>query len=412
MPHDNLAMNFGETDIRDLLSGSETSRLEWKAGLSSTQELSEVICAFANDLDNSRAPGHLMLGVDKKGLVSGRRFTDAEVSSLGNLRDNGNIQPLPSLTIHQCHLPEGDVIVIRVEPSALAPVRFQGRVHVRLGPRQATATEQDEKSLFERRVSHARTFDAQPCLDASIVDLTAGLFRNEYLPRVVAQEVIDENHRALSHQLASLRFVDAKTGVPTNAGILLFGLDVRYFLPGAYIQFIRVDGTALTDTITNESEHAGDLMSVLRELDSVVKANVQRAPRFTTALREELVEDIPSVALREILMNAVMHRDYASNTPIRFVWLSDRVEVHSPGGLYGEAAPNKYGLLVRASAHNFPTQTSYRNPIVAEAMKALGYVNRFGRGVFAAQAAMERNGNPPVEFHIHRDAILATLKVR
>jgi ATP-dependent DNA helicase RecG len=398
-PPENVAMQ--EESLRRLLDQTENSRLEWKEGLAATQDLSYVICAFANDLDGSGAPGHLLLGVKSDGSIAGRRFTDVEVSSLGNLRDNGNIQPLPSLTIHQVHFPEGDVVVIRVEPSAMAPVRFQGRVHVRLGPRQALATEQDEKTLLERRVSHARTFDAQPCLDASIDDLAAGLFRSEYLPRVVAQDVIDENHRSLAHQLASLRFVDAKTGKPTHAGLLLFGVDVRYFLPGAYVQFIRVDGTALTDTVTNESEHSADLMTVLRELDSVIKANVRRAPKFTTTLREETVEDVPAVALREMLMNAVMHRDYASNTPIRFIWLNDRIEIHSPGGLYGEA-----------SSSNFPNQTSYRNPIVAEAMKALGYVNRFGRGVLAAQAAMERNGNPPVEFNIQPNAVLATLRVR
>lgn len=86
-------------------------------------------------------------------------------------------------------------------------------------------------------------------------------------------------------------------------------------------------------------------------------------------------------------MNAVMHRSYESNTPIHFYVFSDHIEIQNPGGLYGEATPE-----------NFPTRNSYRNPVIAEAMKTLGFVNRFGYGVQRAQALLEKNGNPPAKF--------------
>lgn len=103
-------------------------------------------------------------------------------------------------------------------------------------------------------------------------------------------------------------------------------------------------------------------------------------------------------------MNAVMHRDYASTAPLRITWLDDRLEIQSPGGLYGEASPE-----------NFPRQTSYRNPVVAEALNALGYVNRYGRGVLRAQAALEKNGSPidvgPNLGAINRAALIASRHV-
>lgn len=83
----------------------------------------------------------------------------------------------------------------------------------------------------------------------------------------------------------------------------------------------------------------------------------------------------------------MLHHSYESNTPIRFYWFSDRIEIQSPGGLYGEASPE-----------NFPYQTGYRNLVLAEAMKALGFVNRFGRGVLRAQKALQQNDNPPAGF--------------
>ena len=88
-------------------------------------------------------------------------------------------------------------------------------------------------------------------------------------------------------------------------------------------------------------------------------------------------------------MNAVMHRDYESNAPIRFYWLSDRIEIQNAGGLYGAVTPE-----------TFPDQNDYRNPKIAEAMRTLGYVNTFGRGITRAQRFLRDNGNPPPEFKI------------
>lgn len=100
-------------------------------------------------------------------------------------------------------------------------------------------------------------------------------------------------------------------------------------------------------------------------------------------------------------MNAVMHRDYEATAPIRFYWFADRIEIQNPGSLYGEA-----------SRENFPRQNAYRNPVVAEAMKTLGYVNRYGSGVERAQEAPKTNGNPPAAFCFEDTYFLATMKTR
>ena len=89
-----------------------------------------------------------------------------------------------------------------------------------------------------------------------------------------------------------------------------------------------------------------------------------------------------------------MHRSYESNTPIRFYWFADRIEIQSPGGLYGEVTPQ-----------NYLTHNSYRNPVIAEAMKALGYVNRFGYGISRAQQLLADNGNPAAEFIFDANAV-------
>jgi ATP-dependent DNA helicase RecG len=185
------------------------------------------------------------------------------------------------------------------------------------------------------------------------------------------------------------------------AGILMLSNNPRYYLPGAYVQFLRISGTTLSERPDDQVEICGDLQSVLRELDARLKNNVRTELEEASVLRERLVPDFPPIAVRELLLNAIMHRDYQSNTPVRFYWFSDRIDIQSPGGLYGEV-----------TADTLTETNSYRNPVIAECMKSLGYVNRFGYGIQRAQAVLKQNGNPPPEFRIDQRVFLATVRRR
>jgi ATP-dependent DNA helicase RecG len=388
-----------DDELRRLLAEGETDRVERTTSINNTDKFSEAVTAFANDLPNHGLPGYLIIGVNDDGTPSGLKVTDQLLQSLGSLKSDGNIQPLPSLNVAKFSLPDGDVAVVEVLPSDLPPVRYKGRVCIRVGPRKAIANQQEERILTEKRVAHARSFDALPCFGSSMDALATDLFQNTYLSQAVAPEVIAENNRDLATQLGSLRFYDSGKQCPTNAGILLFGKNPLQWLPGAYVQFLRLEGASLTGEVLVEKSLSGDLLTVLRELESLVDLHIESRPVAVGALRERQAVNYPRVALRELLMNAVLHRSYESNTPIRFYWFSDRVEIQSPGGLYGEASPE-----------NFPNQNSYRNPVLAEAMKALGFVNRFGRGVLRAQETLKQNGNGPAEFQFDANYVLALIR--
>jgi predicted HTH transcriptional regulator len=228
--------------IKRLLRDLEADNVERTISTTDTDKFCKAICAFANDMPGKGEPGCLFIGAeDKTGDIKGIEITDQLLKNLASHRDSGQIIPLPSLTVRKESFPGGDIAVVEVRPSDMPPVRYKGRTWIRVGPRQAIASEQ-------------------------------------------------------------------KTPYPNRA-------------------------------------------------------------------------------IRELLMNAVMHRDYQSNAPIRFYCLSDRIEIQNPGGLYGAAA-------------DFPHQNDYRNPKIAEAMKVLGYVNQFGRGIAAVQSALVKNGNPPARFII------------
>ncbi len=376
----------------------ETDRVERTVSLDKMDKFGEAVCAFANDLPGHRLPGYLLLGVnDRDGSIAGMRIGDDVLQRLCGIRSDGNILPQPVLTVQKFSFPDGDIAVIEVLPSDLPPVRYKGVVRIRIGPRKGVASEQDERILSERRVALARSFDARPCVEAGLDDLALELFES-YRRAAVDAETIAANHRQLDQQLASLRFFDPERACPTNAGLLLFGKNPRFFLPGCYIQFLKLPGTSLTDRPEDQAEISGDMLTVLREMELRARILVQTSIRSIDGLRERNQPDYPEMALRELLMNAVMHRNYDSNTPIRFYVFSDHIEIQSPGGLYGEA-----------TRENFPSRNSYRNPVVAEAMKSLGFVNRFGYGVQRAQALLKDNGNPPADFEFDEHAVLVKI---
>jgi len=387
-----------ETTIRNLLGDLESDRVERTVALADTDKFGEAICAFSNDFAQNKKPGYLIIGArDRTGEVASIPITDQLLQNLAGIRSDGNIQPLPAMSVQKVSLAEGDLAVVEVHPSDLPPVRYKGRVWIRVGPRRAIASEQEESLLSERRVSLARTFDALPCPDATLADISARLFEF-YREEAIAEEVIAENHRALAQQMASLRLFDAQRGVPTHAGVLLFGHRPRYFLSGAYVQFLHFPGREMTEIPSDQAEISGDLRSVLDEALLRVKVLNTKQLRWISELQEETVSKYPEIALREILVNAVVHRNYQSTNPVRVSAFSDRIEVASPGGLYGEV-----------NRVNFGSESSYRNPVLAEALKVMGYVNRFGYGIRRAERALKENGNRPLEVAIRDSSVTVTL---
>ena len=385
--------------LRALIADLESDRVELTISTTNTDKFGEAICAFANDFPNHRQPGRLVVGVGDDGTVSGLTVNDRLLRRLGELRSNVNIEPLPVMTVQKYALPEGEVAVIEVLPSDLPPVRYKGRVWIRVGPSRRGANRQEERILIEKRTALQRTFDVRPCLGCTIDDLAPDLFRISYLPAAVDRDVIAENERGDREQMASLRFYDLAADCPTNAGALLFARDPLRWLAGAWIQFVRWGGTTLADDPIGQRRFSGDLITVLREVEAFVSLPARARPVTESALRERTETDYPPAAIRELLLNAIMHRSYESNAPVRFYWYDDRIEIQNPGGLYGMVSPE-----------NFPRQTDYRNPVMAEALATLGYVNAFGRGVIRAQDALLRNGNPAAEFEFEPSHVLATIR--
>ncbi len=293
------------------------------------------------------------------------------------------------------------IAAVVVEPALTPPVRYKGVVWVRVGPRRAIASADEERRLAERRRSLDLPFDARPLMGRTVdSELDLELFRREYLPSAVDPDVLAENGRTPLEQLASLG-LGTLDNVPTVAGVLLIGKDPREQLPGAYVQFLRLEGTTLADPVRDEKVLDGPLIDVLRQLDEVLALNLSTAVDVTVT-PERRGPDYPLAALQQLARNAIMHRSYeVSNAPTRITWYDDRVEMWSPGGSYG---------AVTAASFGRPGVTDYRNPGIAAALRSLGYVQRFGVGLATARQACERNGNPAPEFDVEPGYVAVTVR--
>lgn len=252
--------------------------------------------------------------------------------------------------------------------------------------------------MVEKRRWGALPFDQQGVALASCDDLDLDRFRKEYLPAALPADIIAANSRSKVEQLQGLRFL-TPDALPTNSAMLVLGRDPRQWLPGAYIQFCRFDGATMTAPVKDQKEIGGTVVDQLSFIDEVCQANIAVAADMSGPT-EQRRPDYPLVALRELIRNAVMHRNYEGTAaPVHVYWYSDRIEIANPGGPFGIVTSENFGKV-----------TDYRNPALAEALKNLGYVQKFGMGISLARKALSDNGNPEPTFDVEPTHVVVTVR--
>jgi len=164
---------------------------------------------------------------------------------------------------------------------------------------------------------------------------------------------------------------------------------------------VRYDGEEVPAPVLDQVKLIGPLSDQLREADRLLKRHISTA-LDTEGERHVEKPDYPFIALRELVRNAVVHRNYEnSHTPVRVTWLNGHIQISSPGSIYGAVTKQNFGT---------PDATSYRNPSIAEAMKNQGFMERFGMGIPLARRALAENGNPPPEFDVQDTFVFATIR--
>jgi len=364
-------------DLVELLRRPEGKTLEFKRDVSTPEGALKTIVAFANT-----AGGTLLVGVeDKSGHVRGVRdplgLEERLTSLISDLIVPRLVPELEILPWRRTH-----VLAVQVYPSASRPhylrrAGLDSGVFVRIGSTNRRADRELVEEL--RRFGRGEAFDEQPMpgLDSEALD-----FR-------VASESFAPVRKLGRADLETLRLVTVHQGrkVPTVGGMLLFGKDRERHFPDAWIQAARFRGTDRS-RIADRAEIRTYPVLAIGEAIAFVQKHVLHGAEIGAVRRLERWS-LPPVAVREAVINAVAHADYAqSGAPIRVSIFDDRLEVENPGLL-------PFGLTIEDLHRGI---SKLRNRVIGRIFHALGLIEQWGSGVQRMAAACRDAGLPPPVF--------------
>ena len=255
-----------DEELEVLLGSLESDLVERKKSFSGevTKTARQAVCAFANDLPGHNKPGVLCIGVNDNGDLSHLEITDELLRNLSDIKTDGNILPMPVLFVERRLFKGVPIAVVTVLPSDSPPVKYQGRIWVRTGPRRSIANRQEERILNEKRRYKDRPFDIFPMPTAKTTDLSRLVFESEYLHSAFSADVLEAHGRSYEERLSACKMIQSPSETtPTVLGVLTLGKTPQDFLPGAYIQFLKIDGLNLEDFVVDEEPMMGSLREVL-----------------------------------------------------------------------------------------------------------------------------------------------------
>lgn len=206
-------------------------------------------------------------------------------------------------------------------------------------------------------------------------------------------------------QLAAALGLVAITGsrtVPTVAGLMLFGEIPQLLHPEWGLTVVRFGGLRVTAPIRARQDVEGDLAHLLRETQAFVREHTQQVADLVNP--EDSEPEYPDVAVREAVLNALVHRDYRLTGRVTVRIFDDRLEVWSPGGM-----PIQFSLdhLAQHGGVSFP-----RNPVIASGARYLGFMDQVGRGLPTIRSALTEVSAQPARFGASASDFLVVLPSR
>ncbi len=352
-------------DLQKRIEGWEDLHTEFKAWPVRPDDLATALTAFANT-----DGGQLILGVSNDRRVVGVADTDKVMQTLDQVAYQ-NCEP--PLTIVQETLEVEDVwvVVVSVPKGDQRPYRTgSGSYFVRTASGRRRASRQELLRLFQ--AVESLYYDETLVLRASFADLDASAF--EYYVQRAYQRPLEQLDIGYEELLRNLGYVRQQAGrdYPTMACLLFFGREPQRFFPQAHLVAARIPGTDFSALPSDNKLIQGTAPAMLEDAARFLRIHLRTAHRIQ-GFEPEVYPELPEEALREVLVNALAHRDYTVPAPVRIFIFDDRVEVRTPGGL-----PNTVTIeAIRLGAIHV-----LRNPTIYTLLGRLGLITGIGTGIY------------------------------
>ncbi len=361
------------TDLAGELQRGERADLELKSSLADSRKIIEAIAAMA-----TQGGGTVVVGVRPDGSVIGASIGEGELERLVQ-QVLANTDPKLYVKLDEPVLEGKRLLRIRVPPGDGPHLAF-GRAFHRVGPATVAMTRDEYERRLLDRLRESSGFERRLVEGVTTEALSFGAVE-AWLARARARMPSLGDNPGAAELLERLHL--GHTGGVSVAGWLLFGSAPQRPLPQAVIRAHAERGAA-TEAAVIEG-------TVCQQIDDAVRfvmRNVKVRPVIAGVTRHE-VPELPLLAVREVIANAVAHRDYRSTAAIQLRLTDAGLEVWNPGHLPPPLTP----ALLRERHPSVPP-----NPLLARALFLAGYIEEWGTGTLRAIEAMREGGNPEPTF--------------
>jgi len=378
-------MNFIE--ISERIEKGANIHTEFKEKLSSNEELAKDIVCFANT-----DGGQILLGVNKKGIIVGVDDVDMLSNRIDDIAFN-RCEPPISVIIEAVEFNDKTVIVMNVPKGDQKPYKTAGGLYyIRSDNRCQQASRQELLRLFQD--TESMFYDKIEIYRANIQDINIENFSDFieiYMNISARKELIKSFMKNLS--------ILSKNEKPTLAGILFFGNNPQYFIPYSKIIGAYIDGEDISIPPTDRKDFIGRIPEILQDCMKFLKLYLKER-HIIKGLEPEAFLEIPELALREALVNAIAHRDYTISSPIRVLIFNSHIEYHTPGKL-----PN----TVTIESMKIGGSHVLRNPTIYNLLAKMGLVTDLGSGVRRIIELTEQSTGKEIDMKVIDNEFILTL---
>ncbi|MEA1933402.1 MAG: putative DNA binding domain-containing protein [Thermodesulfobacteriota bacterium] len=335
-------------DIVKLLKNGESETVEFKSGFNKEAIIS--LAAFANTKG-----GRVIVGADSKGHVSGIKTGPETVQRyLNEIKVSTYPQILPN--VDEYEIKGKTVLVFAINEYPVKPISFKNRYYKRVKNSNHLLSLDEIVDLQQQSLNIS--YDSYP-LDENLSSLDAALLE-KFIETIHSRGRINLQDDLLTN-LIKLKLV--KSGKPTLAGMLLFG-NHGYSI---HIGRFKSEATILDDLLLKDP-----LLVALDEAMIFIKKHIRLSYSFDGSLKRKETWQYPMEAIRELLLNAVVHRDYKQTSDIVIKIFDDRIVFTNPGRIYGNLIPE--------DLERDDYVSSIRNKLLAESFYLMGDIEKYGTG--------------------------------
>lgn len=388
-------------ELLEIIKNGESSGVEFKQDTIENRALAKELVAFANLMG-----GQIILGVEDDGTVAGTTRTNLEEWVMTTCRDKIRPELIPYFEVIRDVEPGKNIAVVKVEPGWNVHHVWHNQhrtYYIRVGTQSREASTEELERLFQQRGS--LRLEIRPVSGSGIEDLDLRRLR-DYFGRVRQQEVPqDEDTSGWRVLLVNTEILsgDGDSFPGTVAGLLLFGKNPNKFLPQAGIDAASYPGREKDYDATERATLRGPMVPLMRKQDgqvelveaglveqagAFIRRNTKVTVQLESGMRRMEKREYPEEAIREAIVNALVHRDYLlSASDIELSIYEDRLEIISPGRLPNGITPERMRTGTRAA----------RNQLLKDVMRDYGYLEHMGMGIprKIIKSMREQNGTEP-----------------